>query len=647
MGITGEIQSKYSVLDLGFSRLLTRPVSLRDSQLTTPEMTNNFVNGLNTKMLGAGELGGLIGFGHQSVVVPVGDNIQLAIDKVNKMGGGTVLLENGTHKPNYNITIYSSIFLQGQNGSVCIIDFDSQSYGIAAAGTGVYTTGSITTITSSVFVTGSGTSWLANVSAGQHLFLGTRWYEIAAVTSDTTLVLSEGYGDNVTLPASYRIATAIKDVRVANITIKNSTTTGIALTDCRKIVFDNILSLDNNKGGVFTNCSEFNNDRFVAVSSTDNGIELTNVGLSDWESVNSISSGGKNFVFNNVKTMTLFPIAANDAAGDGIEITTGVNIKMTVEASGNGAIGLECVSDCSDLVIDGIFSGNASDNIKLAATTDNCIIYAGDISGAGGYGVNIAASTCDTNKIIGNNFASNTLGDINDSGTGTVRVGNSPITINTFTVNTSGDQTVAGVKTFTSDPIIPDEAYGSGWNGILEPATKNAIYDKIEDILDGVTFTGDIIVPDEAYGSGWNGSLEVPTKNAVYDKIEALSTTSKNGVFSKDMSTTTTNTIAHGLGRTPSLLRVTMFAGPANGAFYYDSVGSYDGSTQNCVYVGDSNGSGSITRGTIANIVYYVFNGVGSNDNKGTSSLDATNITITWSKTGTPTGTAYFIWEVL
>lgn len=35
-------------------------------------------------------------------------------------------------------------------------------------------------------------------------------------------------------------------------------------------------------------------------------------------------------------------------------------------------------------------------------------------------------------------------------------------------------------------------------------------------------FAGDVSVPDEAYGSGWNGSLEVPTKNAVYDKIESL-----------------------------------------------------------------------------------------------------------------------------
>ncbi len=49
-------------------------------------------------------------------------------------------------------------------------------------------------------------------------------------------------------------------------------------------------------------------------------------------------------------------------------------------------------------------------------------------------------------------------------------------------VNNTGDETIAGVKTFSSDPIIPDEVYGAGWNGSLEPPTKNALYNKIEAI---------------------------------------------------------------------------------------------------------------------------------------------------------------------
>jgi len=93
----------------------------------------------------------------------------------------------------------------------------------------------------------------------------------------------------------------------------------------------------------------------------------------------------------------------------------------------------------------------------------------------------------------------------------------------TEAVNVSDDQSIGGVKTFLETPLVPDEAYDAGvWNGLLEVPTKNAVRDKIEDILDGVTFTGDVVVPAEAYGVGWNGSDEVPTKNDVYDKIETV-----------------------------------------------------------------------------------------------------------------------------
>ena len=49
-------------------------------------------------------------------------------------------------------------------------------------------------------------------------------------------------------------------------------------------------------------------------------------------------------------------------------------------------------------------------------------------------------------------------------------------------VNNTGNETIAGIKTFSSDPLIPDEAYSSSWNGVLEPPTKNAVYDKIESL---------------------------------------------------------------------------------------------------------------------------------------------------------------------
>jgi len=46
-------------------------------------------------------------------------------------------------------------------------------------------------------------------------------------------------------------------------------------------------------------------------------------------------------------------------------------------------------------------------------------------------------------------------------------------------VNNTGSETIAGVKTFSSDPLIPDEVYNAtNWNGVLEPPTKNAVRDQ-------------------------------------------------------------------------------------------------------------------------------------------------------------------------
>lgn len=47
-------------------------------------------------------------------------------------------------------------------------------------------------------------------------------------------------------------------------------------------------------------------------------------------------------------------------------------------------------------------------------------------------------------------------------------------------VHNTGNENVGGVKTFTSDPLIPDEAYSASWDGVLEPPTKNAVYDQME-----------------------------------------------------------------------------------------------------------------------------------------------------------------------
>lgn len=61
-----------------------------------------------------------------------------------------------------------------------------------------------------------------------------------------------------------------------------------------------------------------------------------------------------------------------------------------------------------------------------------------------------------------------------------------------------------------------------------------------ESIGGAKTFTSDVVVPDEAYdATNWNGSLEVPTKNAVRDKLESLSSIDTNIIMGVGDATTT------------------------------------------------------------------------------------------------------------
>ena len=191
---------------------------------------------------------------------------------------------------------------------------------------------------------------------------------------------------------------------------------------------------------------------------------------------------------------------ANDGTGDPIrDAFDKCNDNFTELYTGlTGLLDFKGSTDCS-----------ANPNYPAASKGDYYLVsVAGKIGGASGISVEVG----DSYFALADN-AGGTQAGVGTSWT--VVQGNIAFT----PVNKAGD-------TMTGDLVVPDEAYdATNWNASLEVPTKNAVRDKIEDILDGVTFTGDIVVPDEAYdATNWNGSLEVPTKNAVRDKIESLGT---------------------------------------------------------------------------------------------------------------------------
>src|SRR3990167_3012357 len=287
----------------------------------------------------------IVGGGKQITISPE-DDIQSALDEINGAGGGVLHLSPGTYFPNGSISMYSTIHIEGLNATDTIIDFDNNAYNFLLTGTDVYTTGTISSISGGVNVTGSSTVW-TSAMVGRQIFIDERWYVIAAVGSSTSLTLESGYADGATFSGSYRIANPIIDVVFSKIKIKNSTATAISGTDVRDLSFLNCTFLDNNKGYSLTNFMNTIFDTVSTISSTSNGYELTNGSFCNSFSNASVSNGGHGVVLNNVKLSGWILSASNSNTGtsDGFNITNCKSLAFfPIEASGNGRYGFNIIS---------------------------------------------------------------------------------------------------------------------------------------------------------------------------------------------------------------------------------------------------------------------------------------------------------------
>lgn len=395
--------------------------------------------------------------GGNVIALNPGDDIQAAMDELYRIGGGTVQLGFGTYNQPTPLLGRSQVDLVGQDLSTTIIDFGTTASNLSFTGLNVYVTGSITSVTSGVVVTGSSAvNWTADM-VQRHLFLGTRWYRIGAVTDTATLVLAEGFADtSLTFPGqAYRIADPVRDVIINNLTFQNSTTNGISLTDVRDLNLENLNFFTNGGSGMLlTNASHTRVTFMNAVQNTSHGYSFANCGLFNAEGLASASNGGNGININNALYFPLTGSASQYNTGDGINCTSLLNSSfLNVDASGNGGQGFEFVSGCNNnFLVACSANSNTSDGIKLTATSDNNTLgTALNLVSNGGYGINIAASTCDNNTIAVPYFSGNTSGTYNDSGTSTNIVATTADTLVFFGDASDGNVTISANTSLSRD----------------------------------------------------------------------------------------------------------------------------------------------------------------------------------------------------
>jgi hypothetical protein len=111
------------------------------------------------------------------------------------------------------------------------------------------------------------------------------------------------------------------------------------------------------------------------------------------------------------------------------------------------------------------------------------------------------------------------------------------------------------------------------------------------------------------------------------------------GATTKDVSSTTSTTIAHGLGVTPRYVRISAVLAANDGVCIAEAQ-YLSAQTSWYLYLDKGTGTNMFAAATFT---LRPFNTANYTD--GTVTVDSTNITISWSKTGVPTGTANLNWS--
>jgi len=168
-------------------------------------------------------------------------------------------------------------------------------------------------------------------------------------------------------------------------------------------------------------------------------------------------------------------------------------------------------------------------------------------------------------------------------------------------VANSGDESVAGIKTFGSIPVLPAS----------DPTTDNQAARK-------------------AY-------------------VDAIAPSFKCGIATRDMAAVSgVQNIAHGLGRVPRFIRLTVLLGSDTLTYILNCMGTYNGSVVSGLYTHRHNFDAGFDYGSSS--TYILWTGtIGGNpapyQQQAVPTWDATNIILTWTKIGSPTGVMTFLWE--
>lgn len=214
--------------------------------------------------------------------------------------------------------------------------------------------------------------------------------------------------------------------------------------------------------------------------------------------------------------------------------------------------------------------------------------------------------------------------------------------------------------------IKASEGLGRDANGLFVNKTQTFVwtaqhtFQNILDIsnpinwkLNNIAFSGTMTLLNEAttfFGATDLTGAEAETLSNGSDGGALHYHAAKCGTYSKNLADASgTDTIAHGLGRTPKYLRISAVLGATADSYTFSSIGVYNGSAIASVYTLQHNYDGGHDHGSSSTKIIYTGSTGGNPSDYQQSAvptMDATNISLAWTKVGAPTGVIPYVWEV-
>lgn len=438
-------------------------------------------------------------------------------------GMKTIWVVGGEYEETSDIIVPNGGSLRG-DGNV-FINFNGNPYSVIVdPGGPVETTAtSVTATNGSTLITGVGTTF-TNLNPGQYIRIGQGLYEIASITSNTSLNITSNYnGRTETYDTGFWAGTPA-DVSLRSFNIVGSSTNGLEVTALYTgIIRDVLVSECAGDGFVLNNCNSFSITNCGVSNCSGNGVVVSRCtqGLfSGFEVINCESDG---WLFDGeTDTIELVGIGATSNGGDGIDITDGafkiaitnciivanaargVNIdndtsRITLSGclvSESGATGVDidgnqslidsCViinsssfgiqSGANALITSNHISNNGDSGIALQAGDDNNVIVGNHIENNTNDGIEIASEGSD-NSLISSNRILNNSGDgisIASANTNNNLIGNL-VTGHTTNINNNDSSTVISIES-AGNPNQGDIIYYNGSNWVrLAPGTVGQV----------------------------------------------------------------------------------------------------------------------------------------------------------------------------